>query len=246
MLPILAVNPAPGLEPQMRNLLPGYDSGVLTLIVVAFLAMVVGFRALRRLGSIFFAELVQGHDSAKVAGEHTTSENWSVAAMLVQTLICEGLMLFSSLFVSGHLSFASQSAYTQMALVAVGIAAVVFFIQLIGYITVGYAFAPTPDDSGAWVRAFCTTQAMMGMFLLVPTIGAMFYPKVAPLLLWLGVGFYVAFRMAFIIKSLRIFYDQIGSLFYFFLYLCTLEMLPLVLAMKAMRLVSVSGLSLIF
>ena len=242
MLPLLAAETG-SLEPQIRNLLPGYDSGVLTLIVIAFLSMVIGFRALRRLWRVFVAELLQGHDNAKAAGEHTTGENWSIAAMLVETLICEGLLLFCALFANGQLTIEQQPDYTNIALCSIAASAAVFAVQLGGYVTVGYAFAPHPADTGAWVRAFCTTQAMLGMFLLVPCLGALFYPRVASLLISLGGAFYLLFRIPFIIKTLRIFYDQIGSLFYFFLYLCTLEMLPLVLAMKAMRLVSVNGLS---
>ncbi|MDE6061420.1 MAG: DUF4271 domain-containing protein, partial [Duncaniella sp.] len=40
---------------------------------------------------------------------------------------------------------------------------------------------------------------------------------------------YVLVRLIFIFKGFRLFYDNFGSLLYFILYLCTLEIVPPVL-----------------
>ncbi|MDE6169760.1 MAG: DUF4271 domain-containing protein, partial [Duncaniella sp.] len=44
-----------------------------------------------------------------------------------------------------------------------------------------------------------------------------------------AVVFYFLTRILFICKGFRLFYDNFGSLLYFILYLCTLEIVPLVL-----------------
>lgn len=218
-----------GLMPMPRAILPGYDSGVLSLAIGAFLLATIGLIGARRLWSSFLRGLAHSGpaESASASAETTTGERWSVAASLFQTFVCEGLLIFSAVHFTNHIPMNPQSYFGCAALYS-ALCAALFVVQWAGYVTVAYAFAPRPgQDIKSIVRAFAATQSMLGVWLLLPALGALFYPAAAMTLVWIGAALYVLARILFIIKEFRIFYNNLFSLFYFFLYLCALEMLPL-------------------
>lgn len=221
-----------GLMPSPRQILPGYDSGVLIMAIGAFLLATIGLMGARRLWHSFFRGLTHSGPAASAAAtaEATTGERWSVTAALIQTFMCEGLLLFSYAVTSHSYPIAPPS-YLEVALVCSGICALLYCVQWTGYAAVAYAFAPRPaSDTKAWLRAFAATQSMLGLWLLLPAIGSLFYPAAVSWLFQLSVALYAAARILFIIKGFRIFYTDTFSFFYFFLYLCTLELLPLLAA----------------
>ena len=88
---------AVGLMPVSRPLLPGYDSGVLAMIVVSFLFASVGFKTAAGIWHQFFTDLSMRHRNSLTgnASERTNRERLAVWALLAQTFVCEGLLLFS-------------------------------------------------------------------------------------------------------------------------------------------------------
>lgn len=212
------------LEPMVRTLLPGYDSGILALIVITFLLVAIGFRTAMRLWGGFFSDMVQNRERENAFTEHTSGENWITLAMLVQTFVYEGLLVFCVVYPVADPSL----TYFQLAAILIGLCAALFMAQRVAYSTVGYAFASL-GMTRSWLRSFSATQTMLGFALMVPTLGALFYPAISTTLVWCGLGLYGVSRILFCIKGFRIFYTGIGSIFYFFLYLCALEVLPLIL-----------------
>lgn len=218
-----------GLMPSPRQILPGYDSGVLVMAIGAFLLAAMGLGGAGRIWSIFFHDLTHGGPRSSMAAtaEPTTGERWSVIAMLIQTFVCEGLLIFSAVHYTSSVPLAPQS-YFRCAALCVACCAALYFVQWLGYRIVAFAFAPhQSSDTKAWLRAFSATQSMLGLGLLFPAMGALFYPAAATALICCGAALYAGARILFIIKGFRIFYTNLFSLFYFFLYLCTLEILPL-------------------
>lgn len=218
-----------GLMPSPRQILPGYDSGVLAMAIGAFLLATIGLGGAGRIWSIFFHDLTHGGPRSSMAAtaEPTTGERWSVIVMLVQTFVCEGLLIFSAVHYTSSVPLSPQ-AYFRCAALCVACCAMLYFMQWLGYRIVAFAFAPHPSsDTKIWLRAFAATQSMLGLGLLFPAMGALFYPAAATLLICCGAVMYVGARILFIIKGFRIFYVNPFSLFHFFLYLCTLEILPL-------------------
>ena len=66
--------------------------------------------------------------------------------------------------------------------------------------------------------------------LLIPVVGALLvWPSACKILLIFAIILYFCCRIAFICKGFRIFYSNLPSLVYFILYLCSVEIVPLVL-----------------
>ena len=101
----------------------------------------------------------------------------------------------------------------------------------------GYVFG-LKDVARAFSTDYFVIIAMLGLLLLPLNLGIIYMPEV-PDFVWtvvlLVIGFLVVITL--FIKLLQIFYRGISSLFYIFLYLCTLEILPLLVAAKVASIV---------
>lgn len=102
---------------------------------------------------------------------------------------------------------------------------------------VGYVFG-LKDVARAFSTDYFVIIAMLGLLLLPLNLGMIYMPEV-PDFVWtvvlLVIGFLVVITL--FIKLLQIFYSGISSLFYIFLYLCTSEILPLLVAAKVASIV---------
>ena len=107
-----------------------------------------------------------------------------------------------------------------------GLLGTYYLFQQCAYRTVGYTFT-TADGRRRWLGGFAATQAYAGLGMVIPALLMVFQPQWHAALLTISLSIYFAARLMFIIKSFRIFYQKIWSLLYFILYLCTLEILPL-------------------
>ena len=95
------------------------------------------------------------------------------------------------------------------------------------------------------VRSFSTDYfvivVVLGLLLLPMVCGRIYMPEI-PGLVWnillLTMGIFVLITL--FIKLLQIFYTGISSLFYIFLYLCTSEILPLLVAAKVAQMVVIN------
>lgn len=205
---------------------PGYDSGVLTMIIASFLLVAFSFRNASRLWKTFFQDLTVVRRRANLFDERTVGEKWVIAAMLIQTCVYEGLMLFAMLSVNGR--WTPQDPVFPTIAALTGLAALLYLFQSAACFTVGYAFT---DQAGRiqWLRGLNASQAVTGFALVIPALGSLFHPEASGILLYCGGLLYILGRFVFICKGFRIFYHGISSLLYFILYLCTLEIIPVIM-----------------
>ncbi|MCM1336975.1 MAG: DUF4271 domain-containing protein [Candidatus Amulumruptor caecigallinarius] len=216
-----------GLAEAPRAHLPGYDSGILSIFIIGVLLVSVQLRGGRaRLGKLF-KDLWSVRRRVNAFDDPTVGEAGVVSAMTFLTCVYEGTLVFSMLRTIGASAAGPGGGFALMPL-AVGGAILYYLFQLAAYDIVGYTFT---DKMGRmqWIRGFNASQALLGLVLIVPALASLFYPASAPLMCAVGLGAYLVARLVFIIKGFRIFYIGISSLLYFILYLCTLEIAPLVL-----------------
>ena len=215
-----------GLAGDLLPRRPGYDSGVLTMIIASFLLVAFSFRNASRLWKTFFQDLIVVRRRANLFDERTVGEKWVIAAMLMQTCIYEGLMLFAMISVRGQ--WTPQGSVFPMIAALTGLAALLYLFQSAACFMVGYAFT---DQAGRlqWLRGLNASQSVTGFALVIPALGALFHPDAAEFLLFCGGLLYILGRFVFIYKGFRIFYHGITSLLYFILYLCALEIIPVIM-----------------
>ena len=112
------------------------------------------------------------------------------------------------------------------AVASMGLAGAYYFLQICAYGMIGYAFADE-EQNRRWMGGFFGSQAFAGLGMALPAIVAVACPILATAAITVSVSVYALAHAIFIIKGFRIFYYKIASLLYFILYLCTLEIIPL-------------------
>lgn len=224
-----------GVEGHGRQKLSGTDSGLLTILTVIFVALALNFRHCPRIFANFAGELLSVRRRSNMFDEHTTNETRVVVLLIVQYVAYLGILLYA-LVGLGH-PLGSDHIFRTVAML-MGVVGGYYLFQLSAYNLLGYVFS-SPDGRRQWLRGFTASQSLAGLALMIPALITIFYPAAArPTLVVAGCLYFLA-RLVFITKGFRIFFTRITSLLYFILYLCTLEIIPVILVYQiAMYLVN--------
>lgn len=110
---------------------------------------------------------------------------------------------------------------------AIGLAAAYYAFQFCAYGTTGYAFAGS-EQRRMWTGGFMASQAFAGLLMAPEAILLVFWPEMRFLLVTVAISVYCVAKVLFVARSFRIFFDKITALLYFILYLCTLEIIPII------------------
>lgn len=212
---------------QPRPLTPATDSGILAILVALLVLVGLNMRHVRRIFSSLPQDLLSVRRRNNAFDEHTANETRVIALLLLGTAVMEGLLLFLWLGRIGPLTTAATVFSTITALIALMVAFYLF--QLAACATVGFTFTDRLSAS-LWRRGLNASTAILGIALTAPAMVALFYPAFRSDMLLAGAALYVLSRLCYIYKGFRIFYDKIPSLLYFILYLCTLEIVPVIAA----------------
>ena len=213
-----------GNEPALRNNHPGHDTGLMILLSVTFLLVAFNFNSYRRMLKTFGQDLWNVRRRANAFDEHTTNERSLIAVLIFQLCVYAGILISAKMNTIIPLSPEKTITATYS---MIGVYGVYYIFQLISYSLVGYTFADGINSS-QWVKGFNASHIFLGFALIIPTVASIFYPTTSSTMWGIAVSLYVIARLLFIFKGFRIFYQKIHSLFYFILYLCTLEIIPVI------------------
>ncbi len=213
-----------GLEPVQRPDMPASNNTFLMAMAAIFVIITLNFKHLLRLIGVYGQELVKvrrGRDN--VFSDRPAADTRLLIMLIVLAVVC-GAIVADGAWAHFDASIeVSQGGVGRLVALLGGY----YLFQLTAYQTVGYTFS-TPEGRREWVRGFNASQALLGMLLVIPAALTIFYPVSALVTAYIGLGAFVLAKIMFIFKGFRIFYDKISSLLYFILYLCTLEIIPLV------------------
>jgi hypothetical protein len=214
-----------GIEPTPRPLAAANDSSLLGVLVALLLLVTLSFRHCGHLFKTLFKDLWSVRTRAKNFDEHTSNETHLMLLYGTQFAVYAGVLFTAASDIYHHTAvMADKFAVTGKLILLAG---AYYIFQLAAYSTVGYAFA---DNEGRkqWLRGFNASQAFLGFGLAIPALVTVFYPAAATIMLQIATIVYILARLVFIFKGFKIFYHKISSLVYFILYLCTLEVIPLI------------------
>lgn len=218
-----ATSYAEGLPGEPRQMLPGYDSGVMAMVIAIFCAIAFFTRNHSIFIKTFFKDLLTVREHSNIFDDHTVNESLVTAGLLVTLFLAEGILIAGAwrMFSDNYPGIFISTAICTL------FAAGIYGLQLIAYSITGYVFS-TPSGRSQWLRGLNASQALLALALLLPALALLFNPGLTTIMLWIGATLYVIGRIIFIFKGFRIFYTNIFSLVYFISYLCTLEIAPIV------------------
>lgn len=97
-----------------------------------------------------------------------------------------------------------------------------------------YIFA-SKNETQLWLDAFDTTYQLQAILLFPLATLTLFHPNIAPTALYIYITGYFILRIFFINRGVKIFFKDLYGLFCFMLYLCALELTPLLLLYKGVE-----------
>lgn len=217
-----------GIEGASSQTVIGRDSGILTILVLLFVFLALNVRNSRHMFSHFFDELGSLKDRNNAFDEHTSNETRLTLLLIGQFIVCAGILLYVTATVESRPD--DIGIFTGVARTS-GLMAAYYIFQLAAYNTVGYIFTSS-ERRAAWIAGFNASQSMLGLALIIPVLLAVFYPSADKAVIVIAATLYFIARLLFIVKGFRIFFINFSSLLYFILYLCALEIIPVLFVYK--------------
>ncbi|MGM9803748.1 MAG: DUF4271 domain-containing protein [Muribaculaceae bacterium] len=213
---------------QSQNYIPSplHDTGTMALFLMSMFMVTICFRY----GFKYFANFSKNLFSLKkrdnLFDDHSTvNEMFTLMALIANTCIMESILIHCSLW--AHFSqLVSQHNIFFYVATLLGISLLFYLLQLFAYLILGYTFT-NKINTGLLIKGLNASQALLGLFLIPLVIFMLVYPLYQNVFIVMFCILYAACRLLFIIKGYRIFFVNYTSIFYFILYLCSGEIIPL-------------------
>ena len=208
---------------------PLHDTPSMALLLAGLLAVTLCYHKGYKYIENFFHYMFSTRRRENLFEDHTVNETSILAALIANTCIVEGFLIYQAvLLLRPQLASSLQASVFPHIAALAGMALGFYIIQWLVYKVLGYTFT---DKTGSrlWLDGFKSTQSLLGLVLLPVLVLLMLYPSHGKLLLSIAATLYLAARLIFIYKGFRIFYSNLSSILYFILYLCAVEIVPLVI-----------------
>lgn len=220
-----------GLDGTVRTREIGDNSGILAIIAAVAVLMLLSYGKFRRLFSSLVNNLWSLRQRENAFDDHTSNETPVFLLLAAQWSLATGILLYAAM----DPGLPRTAAQTFCACISVvGVMAGYYVAQLVIYNILGYTFA-TPVRRRMLVAGFTSSQALLGCILMPAALVAIFYTEATRAMLIFGLVCYFLARIVFNIKGFRIFYHNFSSLLYYILYLCSLEILPLLILYRVIK-----------
>lgn len=196
------------------------------VILIAILLLLVLFSVRRKQYALHLKGLINNR-GRQMLYDNETPNLWADVILFIVALA--GLSLLSLALVQYSVGVLTIKWYHLLLLPAI---ASWFLVKWSVMKLLGYTFNMTGKMSD-FISAYFTSLNIAGVLSIFLSVGLMYatgatadFSFVCVIILTILVKIFVLFKL------LQIFYNGIGSLFYIFLYLCTLEIMPLFVMLK--------------
>lgn len=224
-----------GFEAPVRPLSPVHNNGIALLLIAGFLLIAIFYhRGIKYLIQAF-SNITEVKDRHSIFTNITVNETQLRFALLFQTFIAEGITLF--FLINDFLTIQSENTTSLVVILCCISAALFYWMQMLIYHLLGFVFSD-PGHTRQCVESFSSVNSLLGL-VLFPVILCMIYiPACTSTMLMITGICYILSRIIFIYKGIKIFLSDIYGLVYIILYLCAVEIAPLLLLYKGAILLS--------
>lgn len=193
-------------------------------LMIGLLILMVAIGLKFRNSSKFIASLLR--ETTNTRRRHnvfddTVRESSFLLLLNVVALLSGGLLLYLALT-------AGTQPELPAALATMGVTLLYGLFIWVAYCVTGWIFSDS-DTMHLWVRGHTAAQGLLSILLLPLALASVVDPPIAPEVAWVAAGVFLVAKMLFIFKGARIFLHGFSSIMLFFYYLCSLEIVPLVL-----------------
>ena len=213
--------------PFMRS--PLHDTPSMALLIAGLIAVALCYHTGYKYIETFFHYMFSTRRRENIFEDHTVSETSILTALIANTCIVEGFLIYFAVqLLRPDLAASLQSNVFMHIGAFCLITAGFYIIQWLVYKVMGYTFSDK-EGTKLWLDGYKASQAFLGLLLLPVLILLLVFTSSGKLLLAIAALLYLVARLIFIYKGFRIFYSNLPSFLYFILYLCAVEIVPLVI-----------------
>ena len=213
-----------GLEPEQMPVLPGNNSGFILVLAVLIALVLFNFRSFIQILSFNVDELVsvrRGRDN--VFDERPAAITVLQIILVGLFCVCGGFLLTGGIGDIGETPIGPQGLWFSIFIILA-----YYLVELCAYSLVGFTFS-SDEGRREWLRGYTASISLLSLTLVIPALIGMFYPEFLRAMSILALVLFIFAKIMFILKGFRIFFENFFSLLYFILYLCTLEIIPIIL-----------------
>ncbi|MDE7153228.1 MAG: DUF4271 domain-containing protein [Muribaculaceae bacterium] len=222
----VAVDYHRGETPAVRPLSPAGDSPLIALLLMLVVLLMFNANHGRRLFRNLGQQLWGTRQRQNAFDEHTANETQTFVLLIFMLCVGQALLLYT--WFAGNATVTSYSTINQCLLALLALTAGFFVFKELAIVVIGNTFTDS-HSAALWTRGFNTCLAFLGVLTIVPALVAVFYPAAAFFMIIVAFCLFLGAEISFVIKGFKIFYDNFSDLLYFILYLCSLEIIPIII-----------------
>lgn len=208
---------------------PLSDNITMLLVLAVIFTICINYGKGYKYVADFFHNMFSIKKRQNMFEDHTVKETQIETSLIANTCIFEGILLYEA-FSLFHPEVISSPVPVFVFTLALAIFAALFYLlQILLYNLLGFVFGDKVETK-LWIDCFKASQSLLGILLAPITFILLVFPETIGVMLLIAVSFYALARLVFIFKGLRIFFNDFQSSFYFILYLCSVEFVPVILS----------------
>ena len=230
--PVYALVLTPPTPPEAAPQRPGGNlsvSLIFTGIFLLFLIIALRFRNNLKYVLAIFKSLMETRTRQNVFDD-TVRETSLIVLLNILWCACAGIIVFSvyRFFNPGAIEWSMRGLGM---LIGMAMAFAYTIFMCCAYIIVGWVFTDS-SHTNLWVKGFVASQALMAPAFFLTALLALCQPETAPGVAIASAIVFIIGKLMFIWKGYRIFFSQFSSWVLFLCYLCSLEIIPLILCYR--------------
>ena len=235
----MVFQPSEPIDVESRETSGAGFSWILTLLFAVFVIISLRFRQNTKYFAALVTELSDVRDRPNTFDETVRETSFLILLNLLWAL-STGVLIFALMGKMGvtlpsmdSIMLGTATGHPVWAILAcMGVAVVYPLFMCLAYGAVGVVFT-NPFQTGVWVKSFLSGQALDSLVMFPLALLSVTLPGLDTL--WLiigGIGFALT-KIMFIYKGFHIFFNETSSWVIFLYYLCSLEIVPLILTCVA-------------
>ena len=215
-----------GEKPVPYESTPLHDASIMGLVLLSFFFIAITYRTGHKYISDFTHNMFSVRKRNNVFDDHTVSETQIMTALIGNTCLLEAIALYLGIqYLFPDINISSHVTLAVLGLA--GITLIYYLAQFVLFHLLGFVFS-NKVDTKLWIDGFKATQSILGLCLFPITFIMLLYPVTVEVMLIIALALYFIARCIFISKGFRIFFNNFSSSVYFILYLCTVEIIPVI------------------
>lgn len=207
---------------------PASNSWVIFILILSFVFFALSYRQGAKYLRHQFSSLFKVNVRGNMFDETTINENQLKLSLLTLTFVTEGIAIYYALL---HDTITSEKLVLPSIIMCILLCATYYLLQLVVYRVLGNIFSNS-SLSNTFIENFTSINLFIGLFFSPAILSMLFIPQVTPIALYTCLIFYILARLLIIYKGISIFLLHLFGILYLILYLCALEITPIILIKK--------------